>query len=314
MGALLWKRAAVAAKVEGTEGTAETIVGTDYTIEAENIAISPDLPFFAKESVSPSLSKRKGTSGGPRLKRISFEVETRGSGTPTTPPSWAVLLKGCAMQESIGGAEVDYDPRSDSANFETLTLVVNLDGVQFLIYGAMGTARISMVSGEPGKIAFEFLGVYQAVSDVVTPSGMTYDGQTAEAWVNGTATLGGTGFWFKTVELDLANVLTTRERPSETGGAFSVRVTDRIPTFSIDPEMELVATEDFFNKLITNTTQAFVGVIGGTAGNIVTVNAGAVQYEGLEPADRDGIVILNASGRLIAVTAAGDDEINIETK
>jgi hypothetical protein len=313
MAAKLWKRAAVAAKVESVEGTAETLLGTDYTIEAENIGISPDLPFFEKTSVSPSLSKRKGTSGGPRLKRITFETQMRGSGTAVTPASWGVLFKGCAMDETIGASEVDYDPRSDSPNFETLTLAVNLDGVEFKIAGAMGTYRINMTSGEPGRIFWEFLGVYIEPTDVAVPTGMTYDGQVGEAWVNGTGTLGGTAFWFKMVELDIANVLEPRQRPGEAGGAFSVRVTDRVPTYTIDPELEAVATENFFNDLTTNQLLAFIGVINGGGGNTVTVNAN-VQYEGLEPAERGGIIILNASGRLIAQTDAGDDEINVETK
>lgn len=314
MGAMLWNRAAVAAKVEASEGVAEALVGTDFNIEAENISITPDLPFFPKESVSPSLSRRKGTSGGPRGMRLTFDTQIRGSGTATTPASWAVLFKGCALDETIGAGEVDYDPRSDSINFETLTIAINVDGVQFLVKGAMGTFRINLTSGEPGRITWEFLGVYVEPTDVAVPSGMTYDGQVGEAWVNGTGTLGGSTFWFKTVELDIANTLAPRERPGELGGVFSYRVTMREPTFSIDPEMELVATENFFNDLTSNATHAFVGVINGGAGNTVTVNAPAVQYEGLEPAERDGIMILNASGRLLAATDAGDDEINIETK
>lgn len=308
---LLFKRAVVGAKVEAVEGTAETLVAADFDIEAENIAIGPDLPFFPKEAVSPSLSKFIGTSGGPRLNRITFETEIRGSGTNTTPPSWGVLLRGCGLGETIGVSEVDYDPVS--TGWETLTLAVNIDGVEFKIHGAMGTFRLTEISGEPGKIAWEFLGVYNEPTDVALPVVPSYDDQIAEAFVNATATLGGTAFLFKTLEVDIANVLTPREQPSALHGVFSVRITDRAPTFSIDPEMDVVATENFFNDLTTNVEQALQVIHGLTAGNIFELNAPAAQYEGLEPVDRDGILVLNASGRLNRNLAAGDDEMNIET-
>lgn len=308
---LLFKRAVVGAKVEASEGTAETLVAADFDIEAENISIGPDLPFFPKEAVSGSLSKFKGTSGGPRLTRISFETEIRGSGTNTTPPSWFTLLRGCAFGETIGGSEVDGDPISTA--FETLTLAVNVDGVEFKIHGAMGTLRITEVSGEPGKIAWEFLGVYNEPTDVALPVVPSYDDQTAEAFVGAVATLGGDSFLFKTLEIDMAQVLTPREKPSAPGGVFSVRVTDRMPTFSIDPEMDAVATENFFNDLTTNVEQALAIQHGTVAGNIVKIGAPACQYEGLEPVDRDGILVLNATGRLNRNSAGGDDEINIET-
>lgn len=308
---LLFKRAAVGAKIEGTEGTAESLVAADFDLEAENISIGPDLPFFAKEAVRPSLSKFKGTSGGPRLYRIGFEVEIRGSGTNTTPPSWFVLMRACGMGETIGGSEVDLDPIS--TGWETLTLAVNTDGVQWLLHGGMGTFRITEVSGEPGKIAFEFLGVYNKPADVAMPVVPSYDDQDPEAFVGATATFGGNSFLFKTLEIDIANVLSPREKPSAAGGVFSVRITDRVPTFSIDPEMDNVSTEDFFGDLEAMTENAIQIIHGLTAGNIIEVNAPAAQYEGLEPVDRDGFVVLNASGRLNGATAAGDDELNVES-
>lgn len=308
---LLFKRAVVGVAIEAVEGTAETLVAADFDIEAEDISIGPDLPFFEKNAVSPSLSKFKGTSGGPRLNRISFMTEIRGSGTNVTPASWFRLLRGCAFAESIGASEVDGDPISTS--METVTLAVNVDGVQFLIHGAMGNVRITEVSGEPGKHSWEFLGVYNEPTDVAMPVVPSYDDQTAEAFVGATATFGGTSFLFKTLEVDMGNVLSPREKPSSPGGVFSVRVTDRRPTFSFDPEMDLVATENHFNNLTTNVEQALVVTHGGTAGNIYALNAGACQYDGLEPVERDGFLVLNASGRCNRVAAAGDDEVNIET-
>lgn len=308
---LLFKRAVVGAKIEAVEGTAETLVAADFDIEAEDISIGPDLPFFEKNAVSPSLSKFRGTSGGPRLNRIAFMTEIRGSGTNIVPPSWFPLLRGCAFAETIGVGEVDGDPIS--TGMETITLAVNVDGVQFLIHGAMGNPRVTEVSGEPGKLAWEFLGIYNEPTDVAMPVVPSYDNQIAEAFVGATATLGGTAFLFKTLEVDMGNVLSPREQPSAPGGAFSVRVTDRRPTFSFDPEMDIIATENHFNNLTTNVEQVLAIVHGGTAGNIFTLNAGACQYDGLEPVDRDGFLVLNASGRLNRVAAAGDDEVNIET-
>jgi hypothetical protein len=171
------------------------------------------------------------------------------------------------------------------------------------------------VSGEPGKLAFEFLGVYNEPTDVVMPVVPSYDDQIAEAFVGATASFGGTPFLFKTLEIDMANVLSPREKPSlpQTGGVFSVRVTDRVPTFSFDPEMDLIAVENHFNKLTTNVEQALAIQHGTVAGNIVKFSAPACQYEGLEPVDREGFLVLNASGRCNANSAAGDDEVNVET-
>jgi hypothetical protein len=107
------RRGQIAAREEETEGTAIALSNTYADIKPENVAYAPDLPFYPRAVAAASFSPFPGTSGGPRMAEISFEVGLAGSGTAGTPPSWGPLLKGCGFYEAlVASTSATYRPRT----------------------------------------------------------------------------------------------------------------------------------------------------------------------------------------------------------
>ena len=111
---MIWRKAQIAAALEGTEGTAETLDAGDAKIKAENISLTYDFPFYSRENtVSASMSKFTGTFAGPRTGTLSFDVVIAGSGTLDTAPGFGVLLQACGFDEVVtGSTSVAYTPES----------------------------------------------------------------------------------------------------------------------------------------------------------------------------------------------------------
>lgn len=305
------RRALVAVELEAIEGSAETLVAADANIKAENISFTPTLPFYSREAVSASFSPWAGTSGGPRLAEISFEVMMAGSGTAATPPSVSDALRACSLAESIG-ATVIYLPCSTvtaGGDGSSATVGFQADGLLYQIHGARGNVRLLLPSGEPGKFAFTFRGIYNEPSAVELYNVTTYETTISPAIVSGAFVLNSIPMKYKSLEIDLGNKLSDRPDASAAQGAFSIFIAGREPTLALDPEMLAVATHNFFNKMTTNTEMALSLTVGSVSGNKYVITAPKVQYTGLAPGDRDGAQIIAVTARLNR--NAGDDELSI---
>lgn len=313
----LWKRAQVAAKIEASEGTPETLAAADADIMAENVSVTPEVPYTPREVAAETFSKFCGTVGGPRLMRIGFDVKLAGSGTNDVPASFGKLLRACGIAETINATtDVDYDPATTGN--ESITLAVKVGdaagttGKTYQIHGARGNPRFQFVTNEPGMISFEFLGVYSEPADAALFSGITREQTCPAPLLGGTFTLDADALKFKTFEMDLGNVLTPREAPASAEGVFSVAITDRVVTGSIDPEDEDTTTHNYFAIATGQTQVALALAYGGGAGNNFSLSAGKVQYEIPEPGERDGIAIQNVPLRFLFDTV-GDDEFQFKT-
>jgi len=298
------RRAQIAVELEGTEGTAETLVAADAKIKAENVTYTPDIPFYPRDAVSASFSPFTGVSGGPRMAEISFETMLSGSGTAATPPAFGDALVACHMAETIT-TTVAYTPASTGSS---ATVGFYADGLLYQIHGARGNLRLVLNSGEPGRAVFTFRGVYNAPTDTDL-LGPTYYSTVPPAIVNGSMTLESVAMKYKSLEFDLGNKVADRADPSATHGAYSVAIVGREPTGTMDPEMLAVATYNFFSKLTTNSEAAFTLTIGSASGNKFVITAPKVQYTAVEPGDRDGMQVAGLSFQLNR--SSGNDELSI---
>lgn len=117
---------------------------------------------------------------------------------------------------------------------------------------------------------------------------------------------------FANVTLDMANSLVARECANDAGGALAVFIGDRDPNGSMDPEMVLVGTEDFFGDLSNNATGRIYFKVGDTTGNFVSAAAPLVEYTNITGGDRGGIATANLTFGLRSATVdTTDDEILI---
>ena len=105
------------------------------------------------------------------------------------------------------------------------------------------------------------------------------------------------------------NEIALRDDVNTSSGYKSAVITGRRPSLSIDPEMVLVATYDFFGKWRSGNEGALSLALTGAAGNICTITAPKVQYTAPKLAEKSGIRSLGIDCQLNR--NAGDDELSL---
>lgn len=297
----------LAAKVEGTEGTKETLALADAVL-ISNIKFSPDIEMYARNALRGTLSRDPSVSGKQKG-NISFDVELKGSGTAGTAPDYGKLLKSCGYSETIvASTSVTYKPATNSLS-NSMTLGIYMDGVIARIWGARGNVKGSMNAGKPGILSFEFQGAAFEVVDgaLLAPS---YTTVIPPAFLNASLLLEVYAAICSKVDFDTANVIGLRESINSASGFLSALITGRNPKGSLDPELPTVAVYDFFGKWkAPGTLGALQLAATGSAGNIVTVSFPKVRYAKIADNERNGIRTLGLDFE--ACLNTGDDEISI---
>lgn len=299
--------AQLAAKIESVEGTKEALGNSD-AMQVRNVVFSPAIPMFNRDQLRGTLSRVPSVSGA-RSARMTFDVELKGSGTAGTAPDYGPLMKACGCSEGLVAlTSVTYKPATNSLS-NSMTLALYVDGVIYRMWGARGTFKLSCNVGEPGTLSFDFLGADFEVVDgaLLSPS---YSTVIPPAFLNASLSIDSYSAIASKVDLDLANTLTLRQSLGASSGNLSCLITGRNPKGSIDPELPLVASYDFFGKWKTpGTLGALSLVASGSAGNICTVSCPKVRYADIKPGDRGGIRTLGIDLELCLNSA--DDELSI---
>ncbi|HAR97944.1 MAG TPA: hypothetical protein DCS11_03425 [Syntrophus sp. (in: bacteria)] len=304
---MIVKRAQLAAKLEGTEGSAETLAGVDAFL-AMNIAFKPDIEMHPRDNVSASLSNFSQVPGA-RKATMEFDVELKGSGTAGTEPALGKLLKACGFGETVVPVtSVTYLPAS--TGISSITIAMYDDGVVNKIWGARGTVSLKLEKGKHGLLHFVFTGADFSVTDgAMLSSGLAYETTIPQPFLSATLTVDSYAALLGSLDFNMQNEVSLRPDANSGSGHKSAVITGRRPSLSIDPEMVLVATYDFYGKWRSGNQGALTLALTGAAGNICTVTAPKVQYTGVSPADHGGIASLAINCQLNR--NAGDDELSI---
>lgn len=312
---ILTRRRQLAAKIEVTEGSAETLAAGDVGALIINPSYKPEITLLPREVVFDSLSKFRdipGTQAG----RITFRSEMKGSGTAGTAPAIGKFLKACGFGETVVAVtSVTYAPIS--AAIPTLTIALNsgddaASGVRRLLKGCRGNVKFMGKVGEPMFAEFEFLGVYVPPTDLAPIGAVTYELTTEpQPILSATFSIGGYAAKIENLTVDMTNTLALRTDISQASGFFSCLVTDRRPKGGFDPEDTLVATQDWWGKLKAGTEGAMSMVIGATGGNIITITAPKVQYANVQEAERNRLMTLGVELNFNKSVSAGNDEVSI---
>jgi hypothetical protein len=295
------------AKVEGAEGTKETLTAAE-AIQIANVTFSPDIEMHVRDILRGTLSRHPSVSGK-RKASISFDVELKGSGAAGTPPDYGPLLKGCGYSEAVvASTSVTYKPATNSLS-NSFTLAIYMDGVIVRIWGARGNVKLSINSGKHGVLSFEFQGADFEVVDgaLLSPS---YSAVIPPAFLSASLLLDAYAAILSKIDIDTGNTLALRESINSSSGHLSCIITGRNPKGSMDPELVTVATYDFYGKWKTpGTIGALSLAASGGAGNICTVSCPKVRYAKISPGDRNGVRTLGLDFE--PCLSAGDDEISI---
>lgn len=306
-GGLLMRNTAVLAKIETVYGTDPVPTGAANAILVTDVSPRPmEMQTVDRALIRPFLGNSEQLPTQ-IYNGVEFSVELAGSGTAGTAPAMGPLLRACGFAETVSaGTSVAYAPVS--TGMESVTLYVNIDGVQHKSVGARGTVAFSFKNNERPMARFNFTGLFVPVADAALPA------VTLTAWKKPlpcnrtntpTFTLHSYAALLDDLQIDMANQVVYR---GLIGGAEFVRITDRKPAGSVLMEAVKVADKNWWTSIQNATNGALELVHGLTAGNIVEVDAPNVQMYSPTYQDQDGILMLSAQ---MAMTpgATGNDEL-----
>lgn len=307
---LLTERGLLALELEAVKGTAEVLVAADV-FECFDPSFTPGIEIGERNTFEASFDLRPNVIGN-RMSTITFRVPLKGSGTNDLPPAHGRLLQACALLETINAAsDVTYTPITAQTAQQTATIVLQRDGKQFRLVGAIGNVKWIITENEVPAMEFTFVGKYEAATDAALFTGFAFGtvnppnpvGVTPLSW-------DGNAICATTVEFDLGNDVQPRRGIDQPTGIYHSLVMRRDPTASADPEDELVASVDWLDEMVLGTVGVLTLTIGATPGNIHVLTFPASQIVGVTYGDRDGIVIANLTIKGRANSDAGDDSFS----
>jgi hypothetical protein len=304
--ALKSKKVVLLAKIEGTYGTDSLPTGAANAILCINPKLTPmALLSAARNVIKPYFSNDGKIIAGKNV-QLTFDVEIAGAGAAGTAPQYGVLLKGCALGETINaGVSAVYAPISSAE--QSVTLYYCVDGVQHKILGARGSVSLKFTQGAVPMLTFKFTGLYALPTDTVLPT-PTFSATKPVAVTQANTTpvsLHGYAAALISANLDLANTMSYRNLI----GLEEVTFTDRQPVASFDLERPTMALKDYFSIAALGTTGAFTMTHGTVGGNKFSVSAPAVQLGAPTLGSANGVETMTMTGDLIPTT--GNDELTI---
>lgn len=287
---MLVNREVILAKTEVSYGTDSVPVEGVDAMLVENIGWSNEgLRLNDRPAVRSSLATLQQVFGG-TLRSVTFDVELKGSGTAGTPPEFAPLLRACGLDETIVPVtSVSYQPISDPASHESITIYYFQDGIRYNILGCRGNVSFALEAGAIAKMSFTFTGHLVGPTDVALAA-PTVLSLVPEALIATAFTIGGFAAIINAVAFDISNTVALPPDMAASDGFGEVQLTKRDVAGSYDPEAELLAVDnphaDFQNGAALVLS---IGPYGATAGNIVDIDMPAAYYRDVAPGDRDGI-------------------------
>lgn len=295
----------IAAKVEGTEGTAETLALAD-AIRVVEAGFEPTIDLIPLDYLGSSKSG-KASLRGKREGKITCKLPIKGSGVLDTAPEYGTLLKGCGMSETTdAGVDIEYLPISTAE--PALTLGRYLDGKLNRIWGARGNFKIICEAGQPGWFEFDFMGADFDDADgaMLVP---VYDATVPPICLGITFTIGGFAFKINKIELDFGATLSQRDDIAKSSGNFSVITGRRRGIGSMDPELSLKAVKDIYGEWRSGAEGALVITLGSTLYNIIQITAPKVAITNIADEERGELAVLGVDLELNE--NAGNDELVI---
>lgn len=302
------KRSVLLAAIESTYGTDAVPTVAANAMLASNIKVTPMNQDMVERKNAKIYMGKQGKIPGSRHMELTFDTELAGSGTAGTAPACGVLMKACAMQETIVAlTSAAYSPVSTGE--QSATIYYNVDGLQYKMLGARGSFSLKFSQKGVPMISWKFVGLFGGIADVAiaAPTLTAWKDPVAFTSANSTpVTLHGLAAKFSEITLDIGNSMAFRPLI----GTEDVSFGDRGATGKATFENPAIATKDFWTIINAGTLGALSLTHGQTAGNKVIVAGPSVQLSAPGLSSADNIEMLGVSMDLLP-TAAGNDELTI---
>jgi len=307
---MLTSREVVLVKKESTYNTDAAPVAADDALLIGNPSWAHEGLRMNERNVVKNTNAVKQHIFGGTLKTISLDIELKGSGTAGTAPEFGVLFEACSYVETVSAStSVAYNPTSTTADQESVTVWYYQDGLLHKLTGCRGTFSINLETGAIPMATFTLTGHSVAPIDaaIVVP---TLDATEPVAIKGNSFTIDSYAAQISSLAFDAGVEVATPSSMSASDGFGEVFVGKRDLNGTFDPEMELVAAEDFYGNFVSGAKMALAsGSIGSVAGNIFAITMPQVYYRDASNGDRDGIRTYELP--FGAVESSGDDEMQI---
>lgn len=143
---MLIRKRQLAAKIESVEGTAESLAAADAGLLVNfTPKANYDLQMYQRNPVRSSLTKM-GKLTGKRSAGLDFSIELKGSGSLTTEPEWAKLIKACGFAiNDLKKITIGVVTAGPFQHGETITGGTSLATGRVVIETANGTTTLYFV-------------------------------------------------------------------------------------------------------------------------------------------------------------------------
>jgi len=298
----------LAAKVESTVGTAVSTAAVDSQFHVFNTNVQTNIDFVTRQ-LNGSLSNLTSVHG-PRSVVITFSIYMTGNGSAGIPAYATLFLEACGLKETT--ASFKFNPSSFQDDHTSLSMAIYKDGTVTKARGCRGNVDFVFEHGRPIRLDFTFTGVEDGVSDVSSPTGQTWSTLVPPRVASGTFTLGSFTPVLSTFNIGTNNDVQLRPTIANDEAYISSIIVNRNFSGQADPEMELVATNNYFLQLKNHTEQALSISVGTVQYNKILITAPKLQWNTLQESSRQGLNSLTASFSLNADLSVGiDTELEI---
>lgn len=282
---LLKRKRVLAAEIETTPGTATSLSATDAGFNVYDVMAQTETELEAREGQG-AFGMDSSVVGGYKG-RVQFKLDASYDGS--TVPTWATtFLPACGWVNNSGV----FTPRTEApgTNVKTLTLGVYIDGVRKLLRGCVGTFRLACPSGKTGVFEFDFMGIWDGVTDqaILAP---TYPTTKGLRFATSTTTWNSVALQVENMTLDSGNTMILREDSSNVSGFLAGLITNRIVKVTGNPEAKTVATQDRYGKLLDMSEHALTFDLDGPTNSKITIAAPKAQIISISEADRENMVV-----------------------
>lgn len=305
----LYRKLSILAKVSPTYGADPTPTGAANGVQMSNVTFTPiEGEEISRDLLLPYLGNQGvdlvGTYG-----KLEGEIEIAGAGAAGTAPAWGVVARLCGLAETITvGTSVVYSPVSDG--FESGAVYFNHDGVKHVLLGVRGNLSADFTVKKHPKFKVTLMGLLGTITDAALPATTltAFKKPVPVSKTNTTLAIHGIASPAESFAFDLGQ----KVEPRFLIGDESIEVTDRSATGTAVVEAAPVATVNWFTKATARTRDALALVHGTVAGNIVQIDAPAVEIG--KPSQGQSQGILNYSLPLAFCPVTGNDELTITVK
>jgi hypothetical protein len=292
---LLFNKKTLAAKPEGTYGTAETLTNAEV-FRVNDLSMENAADFVERQKSDGTLGTDIGVPGAPFID-LKFWNFAHGGGA-NDEPNWAsAFYPTCGMPSHASNG---YRTSSTQSDWKGLTAAKNTDGRRLIGRGGMGNIKWTFEAGKAVRQDFTYKLAATAypplLTDTTQLTGMTFDGDDCPIWAgSGSLTIdAATTFKAAKCEVELNTNPFAREDPNAVGGYIGGYIQDIKPTLKIDVESVLVATKDWHTFFYNNTQFTVALVAASGTGGTATFTATNCQLK-MPPKEgnRNGLLIDN---------------------